>query len=433
MFIRLLKNTLPTLLMLLSISSVAVANNTFEIRLEAMADHISTHTNTTSSVAVLDNDQGKNIRISASSSFSQEGGQVAFNLSKTKIHYTPARGFNGVDSFWYEITDQYQQKKTAVVNVLVTNNLLHSRGSLNFKLIPIHYQLLNGEPHTWQENRGLTPFNLAQNANRGDTTITLSGNSNLHESELVAYISTSGSYHVAQVASREGNLITFTQGLKANIAAGIHLWNFYQDSSHPNAAGYRALADFSISQLDARLLNNKSHAFIGDSWLDNDVFENRIRNTINVTQSINKAVGGARSIDTLNTFDDDFPANQTAPDFFWVALGTNDYWNHISSQDYIINMTKIIEKINALGATAIILNSSVGPDVYDPSLGGQSAFHKELSHRYADGLLALAENNQGTASEGSVSGGVPSQNGGGSILWLELLLLIGLYRRRKIK
>jgi len=474
---RILKYALSALFILFSLSNSAIADNAFEA-IQASADHSATQVNKTRSVDVLKNDKGINLSISAVSAFSQEGGKAVINLSKTKINYTPAQGFSGIDSFWYEITDNNHQIKTALVTVLVSSSLAQRNGTLDFKLIPIHYQLLNGEPHTWRENGGLTPFNLANNAKKGDKTIILNGDSNLHESELIVYLSTSGNYHVAQVANKNGNTITLTQELDASIAAGNHLWNFYKDSSHPNSVGYKALADFSISQLDTDLLENKVHAFIGDSWLDNGVIENRIKSKINVTNTINKAVGGSRTNDTLNTFDDNFPPNEAAPDFFWVTLSTNDYWQHTSSQDYLANMTLIIEKINALGATAIILNSSVAPYVFDESLGELSSHHKDLSHSYADGLLTLADNNQGDSGDGGSgdggsgddgsgddgsgdggsgdggsgdggsgdsgsgdggsddgsSGAIPSQNGGGSLIWFELLLLMSLsVRRRKNK
>ncbi len=290
--------------------------------------------------------------------------------------------------------------------------------ALDFQIIPIHYELLNDEPHTWQENEGLTPFTVANNVNQGDTQILLSGNTNLHDSELIVYLSTSGIYHVAQVASINGNTITLTKGLEEAIEAGDNLWNFYENSSHPNAVGYKALADFALSKLDINSLQNKIHGFDGDSWFDDamgGIFENRIKNRVNAIQTINAAVGGSQSIDTLTYFDEHFPASSYPhPDYIWLSLGTNDYWSDVSPENYITHMEALIRKINKLGAKAIVLDSSVGPYIYDQQIDGLSRVKKDLSDGYADKLHALINSQGGSSSGGSSSGGSSSSGSSSS-------------------
>jgi uncharacterized membrane protein YgcG len=276
----------------------------------------------------------------------------------------------------------------------------------------------------------------------------------LSPTELVVYQSQAGHYIITQVASRNNNIITLAEPLNESIAQGNHLWNFYRDDSHPNIKGFLGLADFALGKLDTRSMVNKSHAFIGDSWLDDGVFENRVKNKLNTSYTVNKAVGGYTSAETLNAFDNDFPAGSAVPDFFWIILGTNDYWQDVSPETYISNIQQLIAKINARGASAIVFDSSVGPIIYDDINNVRTSIRKDLSDAYANKLAELFNNNQGggsssggsssggsssggSSSGGSSSGGsssgasiVPTQ-GGGSFLFLELFFLAGLVARRQ--
>jgi hypothetical protein len=440
--------------------------------LHANPDQLSISQSGNIAIDVLQNDTGKGLKITAASAFSQQGANVVINLSRSKIIYTPAANFTATDSFWYEVTDSNGQKQATYVRINRNGNTAARNASLDFLMVPMHYVALNNEPHTFGENEGLVSFTLAQDANVGERTITLSGNTNLHDSELVVYLSKDGNYIVTQVLSRNGNTITLTEPLNEAIAKGNHLWNFYHDTDHPNQMGFRALADFALGKVDTSNMANKVHAFIGDSWLDDGTIEQRIKQKIDNITTINKAVGGRTSAEELAIFDEDFPPGSAAPDFFWVILGTNDFFQNVTPENYISNIKQIIQKINALGATAIVFDSSVGDIFFDDVNNVTSSIRKDLSDAYANKLAELAANNGsggsssggsssggsssggsssgGSSSGGSSSGGssaggsgsggsgsgglptvVPSQGGGGgSIFFLELLLLGGLIARK---
>ena len=260
---------------------------------------------------------------------------------------------------------------------------------LTFDLIPMHYGLLNGEPLTKNENKEITSFTLESEANKGATQLLLSGNHNLHPSELIVYQSVSGTYYVSQVKEVSANNISLMKPLEENINAGVNLWNFYSDSSHPNVYGFKALGDYALERLKTENLSNKTHAFIGDSWFDNDTLVPYLASKLNATTIINKSFGGRRAVDVLDAFDIDFPPSATVkPDYVWIILGTNDYWDETSRETYIDNMKKIIQKVNDLGAKAIVFTSSVAPFTLDSNNMVLSTYN-ELSHNYADDLLAL--------------------------------------------
>jgi len=262
--------------------------------------------------------------------------------------------------------------------------------SLDFEIIPMHYGLLNAEPMTINENSQLTSFTLADSANKGDTQITLTGGGNsLNPSELFVYIATSGVHYVAQVKTITNNVVELMKPLEEDVSAGDNIWNFYNDAFHPNFYGFIALGDYALDRLKGENLSNKTHAFIGDSWFDNDMLVPHLGTKLNASQIINKGVGGRNTIDVLNTFDAEFPSGAASqPDYFWVLLGTNDWDDDTPANEYISNLEQIIQKINDRGAKAIVFTSSVGPS----SLAtGNTPTFKSLSHKYANALLALKQ------------------------------------------
>ena len=267
-----------------------------------------------------------------------------------------------------------------------------ARQVLDFELVTMHYGLLNGEPMTYAENSGFVDFYLNQTAKKGQTYLSLNDGYLLHSSELIVYQAVSGDFYLAQVKAVSGNRVLLENPLEANIEDGNHVWNFYRDDSHPNYAGYKAIGDYAIKHLGNSELRGKVHAFIGDSWFDNETLVAHIANRLDAADIINKSVGGRTSADVLHYFSRDLPSSlQPKPDYVWVILGTNDYWNKMPADEYLDNLKAIILNINKLGAKAIVFTPSVAPVVYDSSIGASSSFYTQLSHQYADGLLALYE------------------------------------------
>jgi len=287
---------------------------------------------------------------------------------------------------------------------------------LDFEIIPIHSGLLKERAYIWQEYEGLTNFTLENDAVAGDKILNLSEPAHFNELELIVYQSASGQFYVTQVVTVKDKTITLLEPLKDDVNKGNFLWNFYHDASHPNKAGYKALADFALRRLDLELLENKVHAFIGDSWLASKFLEKRIRHQINLTAGFNKAVHGRKSIDVLKSFDEDFKDNQFVPDYVWITLGTNDYWLDVSAEDYIKNIEAIIRKANNLGAKVIIFDSSVGPLEWDSVTNSFKTVRKDLSNAYSKNLAELYKKNQAIPIDDS--------SGGGSVFVFELVVLL---------
>ena len=294
---------------------------------------------------------------------------------------------------------------------------------LNFEVIPIHNTLLKKRAYIWQEHEGYTSFKLEKSASAGDKVITLSEETEFNASELIVYRSASDQFYVTQVETVNGNTITLTEPLKEDVDEGENLWNFYNDASHPNDAGYKALADFALRRIGFNSLDNKTHAFIGDSWLASKTLEERLASQINMIEQFNKAVGGRTSIDVLDAFDEDFSDRDSAFDYVWITLGTNDYWLDVSAEDFIQNIERVIRKANNLGAKVIIFDSSVGPLEWDDSSNSFKSIRKDLSDAYSKNLAELYNKNQ--------SGG----RSGGSVFLLDLIVVFStaiFIRRRRL-
>ena len=272
----------------------------------------------------------------------------------------------------------------------------YAASSLDFEVITMHYGFLNAEPFTDGENEGLVNYSVQADATQGDTQLIYNpGGFDLNPSELFVYKTTSGTYYIGQVQSVAvaGNNIQLqlVNPLKGNISVGSNIWNFYQNQFHPNASGYKAIADAALSQLSGEDFTNKVHAFIGDSWFDNGTMVPYFESKLGASQVINAGVGGRTSGELLDMFDTEFPAGGTQPDYFWVMVGTNDYDQDVPRTSFINNLTKIIQKVNDRGAKALVFTSSVGQ---------VNSGNNLLSHHYADDLIALKQDSGGNGGNG---------------------------------
>lgn len=312
---------------------------------------------------------------------------------------------------------------------------------LDFDIIPMHYEALKGQPYIWDPadkdvKTKEIKFELAFDVEVGSTEIELikhPNNKHLKKFMLIVY-STSESYHIAQIKSVNKNIVTFVEPLEAGVSKDDFLWNFYNDGAHPNKYGYYALADFTLNQLDTASLENKTHVFIGDSWFEDHApkgspFEERVLGQIDLLDSINKAIGGRTSKDVLDQFDEDLSNLSVTPDFVWLIVGTNDYWNlpdAVTSDVFIQNVEAIIRKINDLGAKAIVIDSSVA------GLDGDSVVRQEVSHDYANKLAQLYLDNKPVTPYPDPKGEVEPKSSGGTFFLLDLLLAMALFLRRRL-
>jgi len=116
-----------------------------------------------------------------------------------------------------------------------------------------------------------------------------------------------------------------------------------------------------------RDLNRGRHVVFGDSWAAGGDFVARLTARLTRATVINKGQSGDTSAVALARFDADMAG--TEPAFVWVILGTNDVYADVTSTSFQANLDAIIHKIQALGATPIVFNTSVCDLSYVPIPG----------------------------------------------------------------
>jgi len=251
--------------------------------------------------------------------------------------------------------------------------------------VPIHYSLLLGQPHLWNEAGGAQDLNLREYASAGSSSLKVSSTSGLVRQQLMTYRGRNGQYYSAQIQSISNNILQLTTPLQQDVYAGSNAWNFYDDGSHPNWAGSFAIADFAIQQIGWSRLNQGKHVLFGDSWFSRNSVFDRLKNRLPGASISNKGVGGNTSWDLLSRFDAD--VRWQNPNYVWILTGTNDYWQDISAANYKSNMRELINKVKAMGAVPIVFDSSVGPLNYG------SDGKTRLSRSYVTSVEQLASEN----------------------------------------
>ena len=225
--------------------------------------------------------------------------------------------------------------------------------------LSMHYSLLLGQAHLYNESGGVKGISLSQNASAGASSIKVYSTNGLVKQQLITYRGRNGQYYTAQIQSIQNKTLRLATPLKQAVAAGGNAWNFYNDGSHPNWVGSFAIADFAVRRLGYNRLNQGKHVLLGDSWFSqNSVFE-RLKNRLPRASISNKGNGGNTSKNLLSRFDAD--VRWQNPNYVWIMTGTNDYWQSINTATYKSNMRQLINKVRSIGATPIVFDSSVGP------------------------------------------------------------------------
>ena len=248
----------------------------------------------------------------------------------------------------------------------------------SFAPISLHDDLLFRQPSIWGEVGGTNSMTLASNASSGATQLQMSTSYSLQDDQLITFLGSDGEYYTAHVESTNGQTINLHAGLQAPISAGQNVWNFYENGSHPNEYGYRAIADFAIRQVGISNLNSGRHVLLGDSWFESQGVSERLSSRLANATIINQGLGGATSAALLNRFDAHVTSQN--PDFVWVIAGVNDYHQDVPTATYLASMQAIIAKISSMGAEAMVFDSPVGQLFYG------SDEKTLLSHDYASAL-----------------------------------------------
>lgn len=347
----------------------------------ANVDIVSTNKNTSVTVPVLANDVGQDLALIEVNTSTAAAGSAA--IQGDSIVYSPRQNYTGQDSFWYAFTDARGRTNSTQVKITVDDDNVVSPPSTSssFELVTMHDDVLKRRSHIYGESGGIVAMWVSRYADEGDTQIRLSQNYDIKKGQLITYRSEEGEYHTVTVSSVLGQTLKLGSPLEAAVDVGNNVWNFYNDGSHPNLYGFRALADFALRNQDQDALNQGKHVLLGDSWFSTTGVAERLAEKLNDAQIINKGIGGNTSASMLARFDQDI-ARQN-PDVVWLIAGTNDYYQGVSVADFTNNMRQLIAKIDELGAKAIVIDSSVAP------LMSGSLRLTDLSHEYAAALEGL--------------------------------------------
>lgn len=251
----------------------------------------------------------------------------------------------------------------------------------SFAPLSLHDDLLHRQPSMWQEAFGTIAMGLSKEASAGTSELQMNSAYPLLANQLITYLSTDGEYYTAHIDTVNGKAVTLKSPLQASIGAGQKIWNFYEDGSHPNLYGYRAIADFAIRKIGKSKLNNGRHVLLGDSWFESPGVSERLAARLSNTNILNEGVGGNTSTQMLNRFDSDVKSHK--PDFVWVMAGTNDFHMKVPTATYLSNIQTILAKISRIGAEAVVFNASVGQLYF-----GNDEI-KQLSHSYVTALAGI--------------------------------------------
>ena len=260
-----------------------------------------------------------------------------------------------------------------------------------FVRLQIHYGLMDDAPFVAGEIGGTDAVSVTEDAAQGSTVLKLDSTIGLKAGQLITYVDTGGRYRAAEIGEVSQGSVTIKSGggLPADISAGSNISNFYQDATHPNANGSKAIVDYSLPYASP-ITPNSTHLLLGDSWFDADSetnqpeIENHLKTRLPGSTIINSGVGGSTLCDLLARFDSDVVPQ--SPDYVWINSSINDYYNDVSRVDYKIRMQYLISKVQSIGATALVMDSAPAPGT---SPAGSNL--TVLSNVYAGAVLELLD------------------------------------------
>ena len=266
-----------------------------------------------------------------------------------------------------------------------TNKTPVKPSTSKFSYVKMHYDLLNNQAMIWGESDAINHIQLTHPSPQGSSTLRITNSDNLIEKQLIVYLGIDNNYYVAQIkAIKSLTEISLYKPIEAPINAGINAWDFYQNGSHADTYGFKAIADFAMKSLKFNNKTTGTHLLLGDSWFDEGSIHNRLIQKMPNASIINQGIGGNTTQDLLNRFDNDVTPN--APDYVWIISGTNDYWQGVSTAQFKANLKTLINKSKEIGAKVIIIDSSVGEGIA-PSTGIKNQFQSEEYVRVTKELL----------------------------------------------
>jgi|LSQX01.3.fsa_nt_gb hypothetical protein len=115
-------------------------------------------------------------------------------------------------------------------------------------IIDMHYDILRGVGWVATEAGGTITKNVAGAAAKCDFSVTLNSVTNLVAGQLVV-ICADGEYYTNVIDAIAGGVVSLKYPLEKALTTADTLHNFYNNSTHPNLYGYRAIADGAIRSL----------------------------------------------------------------------------------------------------------------------------------------------------------------------------------------
>lgn len=142
------------------------------------------------------------------------------------------------------------------------DQLVPSQITTGIRLVDLQYDALLGTPFISGEVGGSVTYSLTSPATAGASSVLLASATGIVSNQLVCFISTGGRYFSSQVKSVAGLTINLMRPLSLDVASGANMFNFYNNASHPNVFGYRAITDMVLDTdhgvTGLQLVNNLS-------------------------------------------------------------------------------------------------------------------------------------------------------------------------------
>ncbi|MDP8205598.1 MAG: SGNH/GDSL hydrolase family protein [Candidatus Electryonea clarkiae] len=242
-------------------------------------------------------------------------------------------------------------------------------------IIPIHYQLLYGVGSNQLEKRGKISSPIISMNPSEENTIEVVSTNGFFPPQLLFYQKHEFKWSSTVLKSITGNRLSLTNPIDENISTWDTIYAFYVDRMHPIHEGYIALADFALEITGTGSINYGTHVLLGDSWFKDGTIARRLSNRLSNARIINSGIGGNKANQMLERFERDVAIYN--PEYVWLLTGTNDYVAMIDARTYADRIVELVEKINDIGANAI---------VFEPSVGVQGTALEFLSHEYVEAL-----------------------------------------------
>jgi lysophospholipase L1-like esterase len=271
---------------------------------------------------------------------------------------------------------------TPVTNAPITTSTCVANGNpiSSFERVQLHFGLLRDQTFVTGETGGLLPLTVTADANAGSTTIHVDSTTALFTGQLITYLGENFDYYVAEIASLTSTTITLTSetAIVSKLSAGKTAWNFYNEASDANDFGHQAIADFSFRKTSTIVSPGATHVIIGDSWLNDSAYTNRLRLRYPSATVINSTGNTDTLCDLLANFNSDVATH--SPQFVWISSSINDNSAGVSQEDYKLRLQDLIAKVQDIGATAIVYDAVAGSDktTVDGALTSQV-----LAYRYS--------------------------------------------------